>query len=266
MLNKSNLQLQQALDKALDHKRFRPLIARERLSVALVDIGERQTRFAAANPDTMLYAASLPKIAVMLGVFDQIHKGRLAYTPQLKQSLIGMIRSSSNREASNLIGLIGFETIAKGLTHPERAFYDVRRNGGLWVGKGYGGLGYWRRDPLHQISHGATARQVARFLVMMDRGVLVDSWISREMKTIMSHPAIEHKFVKGLARRPGSKIYRKSGTWKQWHADAALVERNGKKYVAVALMEGKDSALLADLIVKLDDLIHKPPPSADITE
>ena len=137
---------------------------------------------------------------------------------------------------------------------------------GCGSGKGYGGLGYWRRDPLHQISHGATARQVARFLVMMDRGVLVDSWISREMKTIMSHPAIEHKFVKGLARRPGSKIYRKSGTWKQWHADAALVERNGKKYVAVALMEGKDSALLADLIVKLDDLIHKPPPSADITE
>ena len=36
----------------------------------------------------------------------------------------------------------------------------------------------------------------------------------------------------------------------------------GKKYVAVALMEGKGSTLLADLIVRLDDLIHKRPPSA----
>ena len=105
-------------------------------------------------------------------------------------------------------------------------------------------------------SHGATARQVARFLVMMDQGMLVNPWASAEMKAIMGNPQIQHKFVAGLANRPGSRIYRKSGTWKSWHADCTLVERDGKKYVAVALAESASgNSILSSLIVRLDDLV-----------
>lgn len=126
------------------------------------------------------------------------------------------------------------------------------------MGRGYGGgIGLWRRDPLHSISHGATARQVARFLVMMDRGELISPWASAEMKSIMAHPEIHHKFVRGLAeRRPRSRIFRKSGTYRNWHADAAIVERDGKKYVAVALLEAAAwRGVLPNLIVELDALI-----------
>jgi beta-lactamase class A len=105
-------------------------------------------------------------------------------------------------------------------------------------------------------SHGATARQVARFLVMMDQGMLVSPWASNEMKSIRGNPLIKHKFVAGLSSRPGSRIFRKSGTWKHWHADAALVERDGKKYVAVALAESSSGgAILSSLILHLDDLV-----------
>ncbi|MDH3459109.1 MAG: hypothetical protein OER90_19890 [Gemmatimonadota bacterium] len=74
----------------------------------------------------------------------------------------------------------------------------------------------------------------------------------------MSNPAIKHKFVLGLQERPGSRIFRKSGTWRNWHADAAIVERDGKKSVAVALLETSAKGMLRQLIVKLDDLTRRP--------
>jgi beta-lactamase class A len=59
-------------------------------------------------------------------------------------------------------------------------------------------------------------------------------------------------------------IYRKSGTWRQWHSDAALIEAGGKKYIAVALVEdARGGEILPNLIRKLDDLVvqgeAKPP-------
>jgi beta-lactamase class A len=204
----------------------------------------------------MRYAASLPKIAIMLGVFDRVAAGELSYTPQLRRKLERMIRRSDNRASSELIELIGFEAIATALSDPRYQLYDEGRNGGLWVGKDYGGpLGYWHRDPLHDISHGATTRQVARFFVMLDRGELISPWASAEMKRVMGKPAIEHKFVRGLLALPRLLMFRKSGTWRNYHADAALVEHDGHRYVAVALVENAaGDSVLTRLIQRLDPI------------
>jgi beta-lactamase class A len=76
------------------------------------------------------------------------------------------------------------------------------------------------------------------------------------MKRILSQPAIIHKFVKGLANRPGRKIYRKSGTWRNWHSDAALIEAGSKRYIAVALVEAPNGGdILVRLIRELDSLV-----------
>ena len=250
--------LQAGLSRVLQERQFRGLVQRKQLSVALVDLSDPdRLRYAAVDDDHMRYAASLPKIAIMLGVFDQIDRGTLTYTPELRDQLEAMIRRSDNPTSTELIRLVGFENIARTLQDARYELYDPERQGGLWVGKDYGGdLGYWQRDSLHNISHGATARQVARFMVMLDRGDLVSPWASAEMKAIMGHPEIHHKFVLGLDARPRSRIFRKSGTWKNWHADAAIVERDGHKYVAVALLESSAAkGVLSQLIVRLDDLI-----------
>ena len=251
--------LQAGLNRILSERPFRSLVARGQLSVALVDLSQPGViRYAARDDNRMRYAASLPKIAIMMGVFCEIDAGRVTYSPTLRHKLERMIRNSDNPTSSELIKLVGFEAIADCLRDPRYELYDEDRRGGLWVGKDYGGdLGYWERDPISHISHGATARQVARFLVMLDRGELVSPWASAEMKSVMAHPAIHHKFVLGLDARPDSRIFRKSGTWRNWHADAAIVERDGKKYVAVALLETSSKGILAQLIVKLDDLVHR---------
>lgn len=251
-------QMQEALNNVLARPPFRRLVAQKRLSVALVDLSDPGTlRYAGIDDDRMRYAASLPKIAILLAVFDQIEKGKLTYTPDLRRKMELMIRRSTNRESTELIRLVGFQTIATTLRDPRYQLYSERRNGGLWVGRDYGGwVGTWRRDPLHSLSHGATARQVARFLVMLERGELISPWASAEMKSIMANPEINHKFVLGLKSRPKSRIFRKSGTWKDWHADAALVERDGKKYAAVALLESTAAkGILSSLIVELNNII-----------
>ncbi|GMV05874.1 MAG: hypothetical protein AMXMBFR53_21510 [Gemmatimonadota bacterium] len=255
--------LQAGLEALLRGPAYRRLVQQGRLSVSLVDLSDPSAmRYAGVDDTRERYAASLPKIGILLGLFDQIEQGKLAYTPELRQKMEGMIRRSDNALSSELIGRIGFPAIAQALRDPRHQLYDEGRGGGIWVGRGYGGIvGLWRRDPVGNQSHGANSRQTARFLVMMDQGELVSPWASAQMKEIMGRPAIHHKFVRGLDARPNSLIYRKSGTWKQWHADAALVERDGKKYVAVALLDSPTrfgSTTLANLIVGLDDLIFRP--------
>jgi beta-lactamase class A len=234
-----------------------------RLSVALVDVTDLdQVRYAGHDADRMRYAASLPKIGILLGVFDQVDRGRLAYTPALRGRLELMIRNSDNRISSELIRTVGFQNIARSLEDPRHELYDRSRRGGIWVGRGIGSaVGLWRRDPLANIPHGATARQAARFFVLLERGELVSSWASAEMKSILGDPALHHKFVLGLeGSHPDSEIYRKSGSWQNYHADAALVERDGRKYVAAALLESPTTSsqgVLAALIVRLDDLVFE---------
>lgn len=257
--------LQSGLTAVLAERPYRRLVSERRLSVSLVDVTDPDhPRYAGFDDNHMRYAASLPKIGILLGVFDQIDRGAIAYTPELRQKLELMIRRSDNAVSSELISLVGFENIARTLQDPRHQLYDPARRGGIWVGRGYGGIvGLWRRDPIASISHGATSRQTARFLVMLERGELVSPWASQEMKSILADPLIHHKFVLGLeSTHPEARIFRKSGTWRNYHADAALVERDGRRYVAVALLESptnSSAGVLASLIVRLDDLIFRTP-------
>lgn len=156
---------------------------------------------------------------------------------------------------------VGMASLAGLLQSRGYRFYDTSLNGGLWVGKAYAGGSAYKRDPLHNISHGATAYQVARFYYMLETGKLVSAEYSRQMKQIMSNPGIHHKFVKGLEEsHPDARIYRKSGTWRHYHADSAIVERAGRRYIAVALAEDSDGGeWMKDLIVKMDEIVMKQP-------
>lgn len=237
------------LGSAVDNRKF---------AVSLVDVTDpANPRYAGINDTEMMYAASLPKIAILLAGFEKVREGTLAYTPQIREMFTRIARVSSNADASRAVQMIGFDKIAQTLTSMKYRLYDPDLNGGLWVGKAYGGFAdYWKRDPLHNLSHGATTLQTARFFTLLAQGQLVDPHWSREMLEILSNPGIRHKFVKGLSSVPGVNIYRKSGTWKNWHADAALIEHNGKRYVAAALMENPEGGkALERLIVGIDQII-----------
>jgi beta-lactamase class A len=243
------------LDDAADQKN---------LSVVVVDITDPfSPRMAYINPNEMMYAASLPKIAILLGAFDRIASGEIELDDQTLDKLQKMIRNSSNEAATEMLNRVGKEHISDLLKSPRYRLYDPEKNGGLWVGKEYGKTPAYDRDPLHNLSHGATAYQVARFYYLLETGQLVSPELSALMKSILGNPAIEHKFVKGIKEvHPESRIYRKSGTWKQYHSDSAIVEHDGRRYIAVALAKSPHGEeWLTQLIVALDKLVCEPDPA-----
>jgi beta-lactamase class A len=256
--------LQEGLEQCITDLNLQGAVHKKSLCVALVDISDPHApRLAAINGNEMMYAASLPKIAVLLGAFQRCAQGQMEMNEETRDTLTCMIRNSSNSAATEMLRKVGKEYLTELLQSSRYRLYDPAQNGGLWVGKEYGKSPAWRRDPLHNLSHGATALQVARFYYLLETGRLVSPEMSMEMKEILGDPAIQHKFVKGLNEcRPGSDIYRKSGTWRDYHSDSALVERDGRRYIAVALAKDPQGGeWLSRLIVSLDDLIFQCPPS-----
>jgi beta-lactamase class A len=250
--------LQAGLDGAINDLGLSPEISKKRLSVVLVDVtDEDDIRVAERNGDQMMYAASLPKIAIMLAVFEKIRAGELKLTQQLEHELELMIRYSSNTAATGLIRKVGKDYIASVMMAPRYRLYDPSRNGGLWVGKDYASSGLWRRDPLHNLSHGATAMQVARFYYLLETGRLVTPELSRKMKAIMAETKVRSKFAKGLAESvPSARMYRKSGTWRTYHSDSAIIEHDGRRYIAAALSNSaKGAEWLSRLIVSMDSVV-----------
>jgi len=240
------------LDRAADQKN---------LSIVVVDITDPfSPRMAYINPHEMMYAASLPKIAILLGAFERISKGQMTLDDDTLEKLKKMIRNSSNAAATEILNRVGKNYVNELLQSPRYRLYDPDKNGGLWVGKEYDRSPAYDRDPLHNLSHGATALQAARFFYLLETGQLVSPEISQLMKSILGQPAIEHKFVKGLKEiHPESRIYRKSGTWKQYHSDSAIIEHDGRRYIAVALAKSHHGERwLTDLIVALDKLVCGP--------
>jgi len=226
--------------------------------VALVDITDPvHPRMAQVNGDRMMYAASLPKIAILLGAFQRAAENNLTLDGAALLELKQMIRNSSNSAASTMLQRVGTDYLAKILQSERYRLYDPALNGGLWVGKSYGRGAGGQRDPLHNLSHGATAYQVARFYYLLETGQLVSPEASRKMKEILGSPALHHKFVKGLQQaHPGAQMYRKSGTWRTYHSDSAIVERDGRRYIAVGLADDpRGGDWMRKLIVAMDDIV-----------
>ena len=249
---------QTAVERRIDQLGLTQAAERRDLCLSLVDISDPlEPRVATINGDHMMYAASLPKIGILLGAFVEVERGRLRLDQTTIDSLTRMIRMSSNEDATEMLNRVGKQRVNQILQSDRFRLYDPLVNGGLWVGKEYATGSAFQRDPLHNISHGATALQTARFYYLLETGQLVNPRLTKLMKEMLSNPGIEHKFVKGLADQPGVKIYRKSGTWRSWHADSAIVEAPGaRRYILTALAnDGHGGEWLAHIAASLYTLV-----------
>jgi len=256
-LNESgDLQLQQGLEALVEKQNLTQAVKSKELALVLVIVTDPENpRLAELNGRNMVYAASLPKIAILLGAAVAIDEGRLELNDELQTDLDNMIRHSCNACATRVLALVGRQQLLDVLQSPEYNFYDPNGTGGLWVGKDYGPSSAYQRDPLSGLSHGATAFQAARFYYKLQTGSLVSPKQSSMMLDVLSRPGISHKFVKGLAAYPDLDIYRKSGTWKTYHADSALVRTNGLAYIIVALANNANGAAwLEQLAAPLHEL------------
>jgi beta-lactamase class A len=251
--------LQDKLDAVLrSNSRWVELSRNHSLSIGIVDMQDPlHSRFAAINGNNMMYAASLPKIAILLACADALDKGRIEETPEVREDMRMMIAKSSNTAATRMIERVGIGHIATVLQDPCYKLYDEQNGGGLWVGKPYGKGGTRIGDPLKNLSHAASVVQVCKYYYMLAFGQLVSEDRSRDMLSMLARPELHHKFVSVLDRvAPTANVYRKSGTWENWHADSALVWDKTRRYIVVALaMDGSGETILRELMAKIDNVL-----------
>jgi beta-lactamase class A len=72
-------------------------------------------------------------------------------------------------------------------------------------------------------------------------------------------PGIHHKFVAEIERRaPLAQIFRKSGTWRNYHSDSVLVQGpTWRNYILVALVEAENGeAILRGLVPIVEEILQ----------
>ncbi|PQJ78002.1 serine hydrolase [Polaribacter porphyrae] len=253
--------LQSILEKEINsNKTWRRLIKGRQMSIGIVDLSDTtKFRYAGMNDNFMMYAASLPKIAILLAAMDAIDKGQLEYTEKVKKDLRLMISKSNNRASTRMIDRVGYKKIEEVLRAPKHKLYDEEVGGGLWVGKRYAAAGKKYPDPIKGLSHAATTRQVCSFYYQLALGNLISTERSKEMLDIMKKPDLHHKFVNTLDKvAPKADVYRKSGSWRNYHSDSALVWGPDRKYIIVALIDyDYGEQTIRDLVRPLEKVLKK---------
>lgn len=241
------------IDTAL---RARWEMAEAQTSVGVLDL--RTLRLAMVRPDRIDYAASVPKIAILLGWFAA-HPNPSDLDATTRHELGLMIKQSDNELAAKFSQQLGLGFI-RGVID-RYALYDAKTGGGIWLGKHYGKGGERAVDPVGGHSHAATVRQLLRFYLLLEQDRLVSAEASAAMREIFRPPDIPHKedkFVAGLAGRAGLEIRRKAGWWEDWNLDTAVVSGPERHYIVVAMTHhahGED--YLRAFAAAVDDLLKK---------
>ena len=250
-------------DELASHPEWNDLIVQKKMAVGLVDLSDPENvRFARVNGNHMMYAASLPKIAILLAAMDAIEKGELKETSEVKKDMRLMISKSDNSAATRMIDRVGYDKLEAVMTDPKYAFYDEHKGGGLWVGKRYGGGGDTNREPLKNLSHAATVTQVCRYYYLLANGKLVNQKRSKQMLDILEDPELHHKFVNTLDKiAPNARLFRKSGSWRTYHSDSILVwgKDSNRRYILVALVDDANGEqIIRNLVKPIEKVLKKP--------
>jgi beta-lactamase class A len=224
----------QAKLEALDARLREPLgMTTEHAAVGLLDLNS--LRLAVIHPDRETYAASVPKIGILLAYFQLHPAAATNLDATTRHELALMTKISSNEMAAKYSRELGLKPIQAVLN--EYGLYNANRGGGLWVGKHYGRDAERYGSPVGDNSHAATVRQLLRYYLLLEQGELVSPAASRTMREIFATPEIpaDHNyFVQALAERD-VQIIRKWGRWQDWHHDTAVITGEGRHYILAAL-------------------------------
>ncbi len=253
---KTDPALQEKVEKVDASLREKFGMTTEQTAVGVLDLNT--LKLALIHPDREDYAASVPKVGILLAYFQLHPEAATNLDPTTQKELGMMAKQSSNEMASKFSHELTLTKIQEVLDSYH--FYDKDHGGGIWVGKHYGKDSERHMSPVGNNSHAATVRQLVRYFLMLEQGKLVSPEASKKMREIFASPdlkADDIKFVKGLKGRD-VEIIRKWGSWENWYHDSAVVSGGGRHYILVAMTKHpKGDEYLEALAPAVDDLLAK---------
>jgi beta-lactamase class A len=256
------------------------------LAVAMGDLGSGLTfRY---HADRWFHAASTIKVAILLGVFAEIHRGRLlpqsrvhvrnrfrsawdgtpfriaaerdsntpvhahiGSTMRVSELALHMIATSSNLATNLLLDLVGLETVQQALAELGVTGIDVRR--GVEDERAFE----------HDLNNRVTAEGLASLLRTIADGRAFSREVSRQMVDVLH----EQEFKNGIpARLPkGVRVAHKTGEISTVAHDAGIVYPPDRApYVLVVLTEWAPddsgrSATIAEVSRAIYEFLHQVP-------
>lgn len=250
----TNAALQSKLENIDTTLRAKYGMTTEQTAVGVLDL--KNLRLAMIHPDRGEYAASVPKVGILLAYFQLHPEAATNLAPQTRHELGLMAKASNNEMATKFSREMGLKEIQQVIN--SYGFYDKDHGGGIWVGKHYGKGSERFGDPIGNNSHAATVRQLLRFYLLLEQNKLVSPAASKTMREIFESPDIPHdniKFIKALVGR-NLHVLRKWGSYENWLHDTADITGPDRHYVLVALTKHpKGDEYLFDLAQSVDDLM-----------
>jgi beta-lactamase class A len=245
--------LQRCLDDAVARLGLQGDVREGRFAAAVADLtaDAAHPAYAGVADTRMMYGASVPKIATLGAAFQwrrDLRRGAVPraeggaafigapvdFAPVYREQLRLMIFRSDNRAATEAAQRTGLPRIAVWLW--DTGLYDPARGGGVWLGRGFFHDPLWRAEPMRNLPHAATARALVSFYTLLGQDRLVDADASAEIRALMGPSAFFNRLRRAVLERwPTARVYRKTGTWRQYRHDSALVERPGARYAVAAL-------------------------------
>jgi len=251
----------------------------ETISFAVVDLSGEKAVLGGVHYDSFLYPASVYKMYVAMQVLKEISDGDYSlFTPFIVKSanavdvekeidwdprptlrsgdtvtinylLDLMITRSDNSAANCLIDMAQRDSINETMHHYGWYGSEVTRKF----------LGRENEDSAYKNIRGTEtcALHAADFMYRIYTNLLVNPWVSMELKTFLGRQLDTTKISTGLP--PNTMFYHKTGWWNCWTNDVGIVDNGKTKYIIscfIPIEEGKAETLMKVISEKVFQLIE----------
>ena len=233
------------------------------VSVAVIRMNKKGGAFAGVNPDQFIYPASVYKMYVAMEVLKQVSEGRypldrmyIVSTPNdvdrsreidtdprpllhdgdtvtVNYLLDLMITRSDNSAANCLIDIAGRKNVNATILEQGWRGSEVTRK---FLSRKLEDPGY---DTVR--STVTTPRHAAEFMYRVQKGQLVNPWVSMQMKALLARQLDGGKLAAGLPA--GTMFSHKTGWWQYYTHDVGIVEDANHSYVVAVFTPIREEAL-----------------------
>ena len=236
----------------------------DQISLAVIDLSEKQPVLGGVNYDNFIYPASVYKMYVAAEILNQVSQGKFSLyqsyvakepnvvdrSKQIDNDPRPLLKGDDTVTVNYLLDLM----ITRSDNSAANCLIDIaqRKNiDSLLHNYGWYGSEVTRKflkrkfeDPGYENIRGTEtcAMHAADFMYRIYSNTLVNKWVSLQMKTLLGRQLDVSKLSKGLPK--SAMFYHKTGWFAYWTNDVGIVDDGDIKYIIACFIPLKEELAL----------------------